>query len=135
MVYPHLLDEAKLLFKDIQINIVTGHMFLRGCVNNAADCHNWVRKNRSLDTFSSCTIKSCRFSASSFVCCIHTIVTSRKDFLEKIIAVNEASLLCRSSNFGGQGISDPVQTAHLFSNATNSLSYDKNYGAVILVLF
>jgi len=44
VVHPNLLDEAKLLFKDIQINIVTGHWFRGGYVGSAADCQDWCRK-------------------------------------------------------------------------------------------
>ena len=44
VVHPHLLDEAKLLFKDIQINIMTGHRFLGGYVGSAADCQDWVQR-------------------------------------------------------------------------------------------
>ena len=43
------------------------------------------------------------------------------------IAENEASLLCRPSNYGGLGISDPVQTApslfNISKEATNTLSH------------
>ena len=44
VVHPNLLDEAKLLFKDIQINIVAGHMFLGGYVGRSANCQDWVQK-------------------------------------------------------------------------------------------
>ena len=46
VVHPNLLDEAKLLFKDIQINIVTytGHRFLGGYGGSSADCQDWVQK-------------------------------------------------------------------------------------------
>ena len=139
VVAPQFLDQAKEIFKEFGLKILTGHRLLGGFIGSEDEKVSWVMKKN--DAWTECIKKisrAAKYDPQSAFIAVSKSLQNEWNFIQRVVDVDEnlfgslkeaicqtllpqicgfeisnldADMMLRPARFGGIGIRDPIKSA------------------------
>ena len=149
VVHPDFVEEAKEMFKDLKVIVVTGQKFLGGFIGGLSDLTEWMEKKVEIWANSVKKLtevakqqpqSACVAFTKSLQCewtYVQRVISNSGEFFSPLKSVineyfipalfgsdvdtTESELFCRPVRVGGLCIHDPVKTSQInFTNSSNA---------------